>query len=252
MNRKIATLISLAYENPEIRTATLKIVAAEEDSSSKGAPSGWQDFINSKYDGGSKKVPNPNRDGRERQVTFNTAMKDKKFQSRAMKEFAKWKESNGGGSSEKKPSGKSPEKALKGAVKSLESAAKAALIGSGAWAQGERPNLKLPTISSGMSPEDAGKALKQLEKASQQVEKMIKDAEKAIDDQPYQSSSDKKEKKDKMKSKLDKAKKTISSMESQLSSMQKSSSLFDQVVRLANSNKAVQEKVLPTLAKYRR
>ena len=60
----------------------------------------WQTFLDQKYEGGSKKVRNPNPDTREHfpEVTVNHAMKDEHFRKHIQDEYEQWK-----GSEAKKP-----------------------------------------------------------------------------------------------------------------------------------------------------
>jgi hypothetical protein len=62
-----------------------------EKSESKGGDK-WEDFVKEKYEGGEKKVPNPNPDSKEThpEVTFNTALKDEGFEHQVRKEFQEW------------------------------------------------------------------------------------------------------------------------------------------------------------------
>ncbi len=71
-----------------------------------GPPPGFDKYVKAVWNGGSKKVPNPNPKGRQKDVTFNTAMKDETFRKKIMKDFAKWmkaqKKSEKGESKKKK------------------------------------------------------------------------------------------------------------------------------------------------------
>ena len=55
-----------------------------------GPPPGFDEYKKIVWQDGKKKVPNPNPKGREKDVTFNTAMKDKNFMKKIMKDFQKW------------------------------------------------------------------------------------------------------------------------------------------------------------------
>ena len=104
-------LIKLAYEQPHFRDAViglLRIAAApsggegaesEEEAATpkkrKGPPPRWDEFLKAKYNGGKKKVSNPNSKTRTRfpQVSASTAMKDKGFFKKVMEEYKKWAKS---------------------------------------------------------------------------------------------------------------------------------------------------------------
>jgi hypothetical protein len=65
----------------------------EEDTKSKGPPPKWKEFVDQKYEGGKKKVRNPNRETvwKTKQVTFNTAIKDKGFRQHIMEnDYSDW------------------------------------------------------------------------------------------------------------------------------------------------------------------
>ena len=57
-----------------------------------GPPKFWDEFLAAKYEGGKKKVSNPNPDTRSKfpEVALTTAIKDEGFRQRVMKEYADW------------------------------------------------------------------------------------------------------------------------------------------------------------------
>ena len=57
-----------------------------------GSPKFWDEFLAAKYEGGKKKVRNPNPDTREKfpEVVLTTAIKDQGFRQHVMKEYADW------------------------------------------------------------------------------------------------------------------------------------------------------------------
>lgn len=64
-------------------------VLAEEG---KGPPPKWDAYLKAKWDGGKKKVPNPNKDTKDKykEVSMSTAMKDKSFAKGVMEDYSKW------------------------------------------------------------------------------------------------------------------------------------------------------------------
>ena len=71
-------------------------------------PARWQEFLDKVHQGGKEKVPNPNSATKDRfpQVSFTTALKDKKFYAKAMEEYREWikedKAPSGGGETKNK------------------------------------------------------------------------------------------------------------------------------------------------------
>jgi len=82
---------------------------AEEgaSSSSSGISLKWLQWLEEEHNKGNEKVSNPNSETRDRfpQVSFNTALKDTSFKSKAIQEYKRWLEKD-----DKPPKGKSPEK----------------------------------------------------------------------------------------------------------------------------------------------
>jgi hypothetical protein len=97
MNREIERRI-LKLASGNLRSCSLLIskMAEEKGSKKKGPPKNWKSFWREKYEGGKKRVPNPNpkTKGRIKDVAASTALKDKKFQSYVMKEYKKWNKEN--------------------------------------------------------------------------------------------------------------------------------------------------------------
>jgi hypothetical protein len=99
--------IRLAFYNPELRGELLPLLVkyaaegeGEEGSESggkkKGPPPGWDAFLKEKYDGGKKKVKNPNPKTKDAhpEVSASTALKDKGFRKSVMQEYSKWRKNN--------------------------------------------------------------------------------------------------------------------------------------------------------------
>jgi len=95
-------LIRLAYLNQKVRQHLLTVLASEVDEGAEepkvpgkkpvGPPPKWDEFLKARYEGGKKKVTNPNPKTKTKwpQVTAQTAMKDKNFMKRLMKEYKEW------------------------------------------------------------------------------------------------------------------------------------------------------------------
>ena len=56
----------------------------------------WDDFLSSKYEGGYKKVRNPNPDTQDRfpEVSVHTALQDERFHAKLTQEYEQWKDSD--------------------------------------------------------------------------------------------------------------------------------------------------------------
>ena len=69
----------------------------------------WQTFLDQKYEGGHKKVPNPNQETKEHfpEVTVNHAMKDEHFRKHIQDEYEQWKGSQSKPKTKPKNIGKS-------------------------------------------------------------------------------------------------------------------------------------------------
>lgn len=59
-------------------------------------PSRWDEWLDARFDGGKKKVPNPNSETRDDypEVSFSTALKDDAFFQKALEEYKKWSADN--------------------------------------------------------------------------------------------------------------------------------------------------------------
>jgi len=113
-------IVRLAYANPKLRSHLLPLLhladaggesAPEEEATSskgKGPPPKWDEFLKAKYEGGKKKIPNPNPETRKDYptVSLSTALKDKGIYNRVLEEYKKWIK---GEPEEKKPEEKKPE-----------------------------------------------------------------------------------------------------------------------------------------------
>lgn len=101
--------IKLAYSNPTIREQLLQRLKEAGESSErrdteesaepaksskkpKGPPPRWDEFLGEKHQKGKVKVTNPNSKTRDKypQVMFTTALKDKGFMAKTMKEYSEW------------------------------------------------------------------------------------------------------------------------------------------------------------------
>lgn len=62
----------------------------------KSAAKDWQRFLEEKYEGGRKKIRNPNSDTKDvyPEVSFNTAMKDEHFRKHVEEDYKQWKGSD--------------------------------------------------------------------------------------------------------------------------------------------------------------
>ena len=62
----------------------------------KGPPPGWDLFLKEKYEGGKRKVTNPNPKTRQKwpQVTTSTALKEAIFRKKVMQEYSQWAKDN--------------------------------------------------------------------------------------------------------------------------------------------------------------
>ena len=112
-------IVRLAYANPKLRSHLLPLLhladaggesAPEEEATSskgKGPPPKWDEFLKAKYEGGKKKIPNPNPETRKDYptVSLSTALKDKGIYNRVLEEYKKWIK---GEPEEKKPEEKAP------------------------------------------------------------------------------------------------------------------------------------------------
>ena len=82
-------LLKLAHLQPELRHYLVPLLrTAEQDAK----PSRWDDFLKERYDGGKRKVPNPNPKTRERfpQVTLSTAIKYPPALKKVQEEYEAW------------------------------------------------------------------------------------------------------------------------------------------------------------------
>lgn len=89
-----------------IAEQTLDREEGKEPNKKKGPPPGWDLFMKEHYEGGKRKVSNPNSKTRKDypQVTVGTAMKDENVKKHVMQEYSEWAKKRN-----KKP-GKVPEK----------------------------------------------------------------------------------------------------------------------------------------------
>lgn len=73
--------------------ATRLIYADVESESALNEKKGWKQFVDEKYEGGSKMVRNPNLETKDQypEVTMNTAMKSERYRIHIKDEFDKWK-----------------------------------------------------------------------------------------------------------------------------------------------------------------
>lgn len=64
----------------------------EASETGKDVPANWNDFLKERYDGGKKKVPNPNSDTRSSHptVSVSTALKNDGYRKRMLQEYKKW------------------------------------------------------------------------------------------------------------------------------------------------------------------
>jgi hypothetical protein len=92
----VPKLLDIAAVNRPIREAEEAKAAAEKAKKDKKKEefSGFDKYMKTKWDDGKKKVRNPNPENRDRfkEVTFSTAMKDKRFRDGVVKDFRKWKQ----------------------------------------------------------------------------------------------------------------------------------------------------------------
>lgn len=86
--------------NSWLKKAEAPVEESKTPSKKKGPPAQWDEFMKAKYQDGKRKVPNPNPDTRSKfpQVVVTTALKDKAFMGKIMKEYYDWVSKN------KKPS----------------------------------------------------------------------------------------------------------------------------------------------------
>jgi len=90
-----------------------QLLLATLKSADDGTPARWSEFLDARYDGGSKKVPNTNPDTRDRyeSVAMTTLMKnDESFRKKVQKEYEEWA-SKDSEKSEKSDKSKKSEKA---------------------------------------------------------------------------------------------------------------------------------------------
>lgn len=75
-----------------VATRWIRLSDEEADPSKGGVPARWQEWLDATHQGGRKKVPNPNAEtqGRYKEVSFSTALKDKKVFQKALKEYREW------------------------------------------------------------------------------------------------------------------------------------------------------------------
>jgi GNAT superfamily N-acetyltransferase len=68
----------------------------EPDPAKGGVPARWNEWLDAAHEGGRIKVPNPNSETRSRykEVSFSTALRDKQFFQKAMKEYREWAKKN--------------------------------------------------------------------------------------------------------------------------------------------------------------
>lgn len=98
----IRSIIKVANDHPRFRSALrreMRRIAEEENES--GGQKGkkldpetakmWQEFMDEKYEGGRKMVPNPDKDSKRKEIQIQTAMKkDPALRDRIRKEFGEW------------------------------------------------------------------------------------------------------------------------------------------------------------------
>lgn len=65
---------------------------SKPEENTKDAPANWDEFLKERYDGGKKKVPNPNSDTKSThpQVAVSTALKNDGYRRRLQQEYKKW------------------------------------------------------------------------------------------------------------------------------------------------------------------
>jgi hypothetical protein len=127
----------------------------------KGPPARWQEWLEVVHQSGKKKVPNPNWETRDKnpQVTFNTALKDKKFYQSALEDYLKWV-------------GKHPEggKAKKGPVQDEEEAPSKAPAPEEPSAPSKPPPKKEPKEEPGKeTPEERARTEALVEQAAKRL-----------------------------------------------------------------------------------
>lgn len=98
-------VLKLAHSKPELRRFLVPILRSktaqeeeedEEESKStsqkKKVPPKWEEFLKAKYEGGKKKVPNPNPKTKQKYptVSISTALRDKDVMKKVMEEYHKW------------------------------------------------------------------------------------------------------------------------------------------------------------------
>lgn len=77
---------------------------SSSESKGGGVPPQWNEWLKAEHQGGKEKVSNPSQDTKSRfpQVSYSTALKDKAFRERAMKEYKDWvKDQDDGGKGKK-------------------------------------------------------------------------------------------------------------------------------------------------------
>jgi hypothetical protein len=79
-----------------IHIAMRLLYADVESEAAFNEKKGWKQFVDEKYEGGSKMVRNPNLETKDQypQVTMNTAMKSERYRVHIKGEFDKWKRLN--------------------------------------------------------------------------------------------------------------------------------------------------------------
>ena len=80
-------LQKLALDIPSLRRHLVPLLRV-----SSGPPAQWQEFLDAKYEGGKKKVPNPNLKTKDKypKVTLWTAIKDPHTMQKIMEEYHQW------------------------------------------------------------------------------------------------------------------------------------------------------------------
>lgn len=79
-----------------LRVAARFMRADAEESEKGGVPARWQEWLKAVHEGGKQKIPNPNPETKDRfrDVSYSTALKDKKVFQVAIKEYREWVKKN--------------------------------------------------------------------------------------------------------------------------------------------------------------